>query len=369
MKVIYIRGESNPNERRTPITPQDAERLIEMGAQVKVSTSQGRCFSDDAFREVGCVVEAAESWREPGIGAGEEKPADTLTIGIKVPALDGKPMRGAHLFFAHQYTRNRILLEKPTATHMLNALRKGGGVHYDMEFLADENGARITAFSTIAGFVGTAIAIVRTCEKVRGDAGPGTLYAIPTSTAVLRESAEREIAHTRPLKIAVISPSGACGKGACALLSALGLEWTAIGHRDLGIRVSDDDLFDFDLLINCMAVDEATPAILSPPTDARPVRLAVVADIGCETNDNNPIRLRDGLSSLDAPFLLKDMGGGRVCDILAVDHLPALTPRESSEEVSRQLFPLLSNYISGSDLDIPWVRARELFERSICLLK
>lgn len=363
MKTIFIRGESNPNERRAPITPEDAGRLVERGCRVKVSSSRSRIFSDEDYANAGCIVEPGESWRSPA--------GDTLTVGIKIPALNVQPLFGEHLFFGHQYTRNRVLSEKPTATAMLNALRAGGGIHYDMEFLADESGAKITAFSTVAGYVGAAIGIARACLRVR-DAGNGDdapPYDIPTCTAALRERAAVEIAQTRPLDIGLIGPSGACGAGARELLSALGLTWTPIRHANLNADIGDEDLFAFDLLINCMAVDETTPKILSPSRCPRDARLSVIADIGCETNDNNPVLLRDGLSTLDAPFLARDRGDGRICDILSVDHLPALTPRESSEQVSKQLFPLLDNYISGSELDSPWQNARNIFHSSINKIK
>src|SRR5688572_26264617 len=64
MKHIWLRDELPDNDRRTPLTPQDAKKLIDAGFQVTVERSSKRVFLDDEYQVVGCTLVESGSWKE-----------------------------------------------------------------------------------------------------------------------------------------------------------------------------------------------------------------------------------------------------------------------------------------------------------------
>jgi saccharopine dehydrogenase (NAD+, L-lysine-forming) len=51
--------------------------------------------------------------------------------------------------------------------------------------------------------------------------------------------------------------------------------------------------------------------------------------------------------------------------VQAIDHLPTLLPRESSEEYSALLFPHLKNFLISDHPTATWVDALTIFEKSM----
>jgi hypothetical protein len=51
--------------------------------------------------------------------------------------------------------------------------------------------------------------------------------------------------------------------------------------------------------------------------------------------------------------------------VQAIDHLPTLLPRESSEEYSASLFPYLKNFLLSDHLPATWQDALKIFEKSM----
>jgi saccharopine dehydrogenase (NAD+, L-lysine-forming) len=47
MKHVWLRDELADNDRRTPLTPQDAKRLIDAGFRITVERSTKRVFTDE----------------------------------------------------------------------------------------------------------------------------------------------------------------------------------------------------------------------------------------------------------------------------------------------------------------------------------
>ena len=358
MKTIWVRGEVNPNERRAPLTPEDASRLIDRGYEVHVETAPKRVFSDSEYQRHGCIIEPRDTWRQ--------QRKDTVTLGIKLPELTGEPFYGEHVFYAHQYTKTRILHEKPTALKMLEGFTRGGGTHYDTEFLTDETGAKVPAFSTIAGKVGTVLAAILWSE-IEGprQAPPARLFTAPTQLDELLGRAHSGLNDCRRPSIALLGTRGQCGVGAVMVLNELGLDYTSLSRQSLLDPDVDHALSGYDIIVNCMAVDETTPKFLSPENIGSDSKLRIVSDIGCETNNNNPILLRGPLSSIDEP-IYEVPTNGRPVYVIAIDHLPAITPLESSQAFSSQMTPLLFSLLDGAKTP-PWINAQEVFLRALTL--
>jgi saccharopine dehydrogenase (NAD+, L-lysine-forming) len=64
LQHIWLRDETLDNERRTPLTPEDAKKLIEQGFVVHVERSSRRIFSDEEYENVGCQMVASGSWKD-----------------------------------------------------------------------------------------------------------------------------------------------------------------------------------------------------------------------------------------------------------------------------------------------------------------
>jgi saccharopine dehydrogenase (NAD+, L-lysine-forming) len=53
LKHIWLREETSDSERRTPLTPQDAGKLIERGFKITVEKSHKRVFPDEEYAKFG----------------------------------------------------------------------------------------------------------------------------------------------------------------------------------------------------------------------------------------------------------------------------------------------------------------------------
>lgn len=81
-------------------------------------------------------------------------------------------------------------------------------------------------------------------------------------------------------------------------------------------------------------------------------KLQVVVDVSCDaTNPHNPLPIyEDGESTFDVPaipVLVDDKPVG--VEVVAIDHLPTLLPREASESFCEQLMPSLLELQHVSD--------------------
>src|SRR5690606_3376384 len=78
----------------------------------------------------------------------------------------------------------------------------------------------------------------------------------------------------------------------------------------------------------------------------------------------NPLPIYSEITSMEEPaqqlrFTNNDLW------ITAIDHLPSLLPRESSEDFCQQLLPHLEQFLSGKIEDTPWERALSVFYRHL----
>ncbi|MEO0812419.1 MAG: saccharopine dehydrogenase, partial [Myxococcota bacterium] len=119
-----------------------------------------------------------------------------------------------------------------------------------------------------------------------------------------------------------------------------------------------DALLDFDVFVNCVLLGaEIPPFVTEAQIASHPSRkLSVVSDVSCDpTSPWNPIPLYDAITTVEKPVTA---GRGGI-DVVAIDHLPSLLPKESSEDYGEQLLPHLLSF--DSDADNVWQRAEHLF--------
>ncbi|GAB2850055.1 hypothetical protein GCM10027074_15980 [Streptomyces deserti] len=128
---LWLRHEARTTERRTPIVPHDARRLVESGVEVTVEESPQRIFPVAQYEAAGCRVAPAGSW--------VSAPAETVVVGLK--ELPGEPAElvHRHVYFGHAYKR------QPGAAGLLRRFAAGGGALLDLEYLVDAAASPLSA--------------------------------------------------------------------------------------------------------------------------------------------------------------------------------------------------------------------------------
>ena len=160
----------------------------------------------------------------------------------------------------------------------------------------------------------------------------------------------------------VIGAGGRVGSGALALAGDLNLGTTPWDIAETAIGGPFAEILEHDLLVNCVLsyrpiAPFVTPAMLTLHARA----LSVIADVSCDPyGDHNPLPLYDQCTTLAAPTIALH-GSPQPLHLIAIDHLPALLPLESSEDYGRQLLPVLLQL--GANEDGIWTRAAQLFRQ------
>ncbi|NQZ09620.1 MAG: hypothetical protein HRT35_20920 [Algicola sp.] len=142
---IWLRAETKPFERRTPLTPAGAKQLIDEGFKVTVEQSNDNIFSQDQYQQAGCDMVEQGSWQQADL--------DAIILGLKELPEAKHPLTHDHIYFAHCYK------EQQGWQDLLGRFKTGGGSLYDLEYLLDDNKRRVAAFGYWAGFAGAALAL------------------------------------------------------------------------------------------------------------------------------------------------------------------------------------------------------------------
>ena len=106
---------------------EHAAKLIAAGHTLTVESSLTRCVDDQQYKEVGCTIVPAGSWKTLA-------PANTLILGLKELDEESQgpahyPITHRHIYFAHCYKNQGGWKE------LLQRFVLGNGTLYDMEFL------------------------------------------------------------------------------------------------------------------------------------------------------------------------------------------------------------------------------------------
>ena len=349
---IWLRAETKPLERRTALTPQSAAALVEAGFSVTVERSGQSSFAEDDYKNAGCALVAQSTW--------VDAPDDAFIMGLKELPEDGTPLRHRHIYFAHAYK------EQAGWQNTLGRFTRGGGKLYDLEFLVDDTGRRVAAFGYWAGYAGAAVAVKTWCgQALDRDPVVPVLGDYPNRDALVaelqEELAEAKAAAGRAPTVLVIGALGRSGSGSVDLAKALGLETTEWDMEETRPGGPFDAVLEHDIFINCVLVFSSIPPFVTRETIARPGRaLRVVCDVSCDPfGDYNPVPLYTECTSFEDPAM-RLLDGEPPLDLVAIDHLPSMLPRESSEDFSAQLLPTLLE-LGEPDAGV-WGRALDVFK-------
>ncbi len=350
--TVWLRAETKSGEHRTPLTPSDAASLVEQGIAVHVEESAERIFADASYATAGCRIEAAGSWMTA--------PADVYVLGIKELPDEDTPLLHRHIYFGHAYKG------QAGASALLDRFVAGGGSLLDLEFLVDADGRRLAAFGYWAGFAGAALGVRQWAGRRRE--GPGFVMSAQKPVADRQElvgAVGNRLSligdEPRSPRAVVIGALGRCGRGATALFEALELTVQQWDVEETAAGGPFPQLLDFDLVVNTVLLGTPIPPFLTRAEIDRPDRrLSVIADVSCDPgNPGNPLPFYDRVTSFPEPAL-RVVGGDNPLDVIAIDHLPSLLPRESSIDFSAQLAPLLARLPRFDDA---WQRCAAYFEQ------
>jgi len=338
---IWLRREASPNEQRTPLVPADAATLTAEGTPVTVEESEHRAFSIDEYSAAGCRVVSGDSW--------PDAPPSEVILGLKEPPSQPSSLTHRHVFFGHAYKGQE------SGPALLRRFTAGGGTLLDLEYLTDETGRRVVAFGFWAGYVGAALAVLHHRGELEG----------PLSSMTRPELDGRLRGSRAGAKALVIGALGRSGRGACDALAVAGVpttEWDVDETRDL----DRSSLLDHDILVNTVfATEPGTPFLTPADLERGDRRLTVVSDVTCDvTSGCNRLPVNDKVTDWVEPVRRLHPGPPPL-DLLAIDNVPSLLPRESSTAFSIGLLPHLAAMPHDATI---WDRCLEQFHNARRLL-
>ena len=347
---LWLRAESKAGEERAPVTPAGVRRLLDAVVRLTVERSAQRVFADQEYAAAGAALAETGAWATA--------PTDVVVLGIKELPVDTAPLVHRHVYFAHAFK------EQQGWRDILGRFAQGGGTLLDLEYLQREDGRRVAAFGYWAGYVGAAVGVLAVAHLRAGAAGSLVALRPWASRARLIEACQAALDGAAPPSSIVLGAKGRSGSGAAALLSALGAPVTSWDLEETRAGGPFDAILAHELFVNAVLVMGAMPPFV---TRAQLVdaggrrRLRVIADVSCDPHSPyNPVPLYDDTTTMEQPTVRAIGGRGEVAplDVVAIDHLPSLLPRESSEDFAEQLLPHLLELERGSAV---WRGAEQVF--------
>ncbi|MFF4833609.1 saccharopine dehydrogenase [Streptomyces sp. NPDC001315] len=335
---LWLRHEVRTTERRTPIVPTDARRLVDSGVRLTVEESPQRIFPIEEYEAAGCRVAPTGSWVS-------QAPRDAVVIGLKELPDEPGELIHRHISFGHAYKR------QPGAAELLRRFAAGGGVLLDLEYLVDDDGRRLAAFGFWAGYLGAALAVLHQRGRL---AAP----LRPTEKEELDETL-RPAAGDEEFTALVVGALGRSGRGARTAFHAAGIEptnWDLAETRDLDRRA----LLHHDLMVNAvLATTPVPPFLREQDLDDTSRRLRTVCDVTCDVGSPlNVLPVYDRTTDWTDP--VRRLRKEPPFDLIAIDNLPSLLPRESSTDFSAALLPQLLEFSTGG----PWGRCLDRFHQA-----
>lgn len=350
---VWIRSESRSTERRAPVVPADVPILLDAGFEVTVEESPQRIFDVDEYAAAGASVVAQGAWTNA--------PHDAYVLGIKELPDEPASLRHRHIYFAHAFKGQE------DARRTLERFRRGGGRLLDIEYLTGEEGERVVAFGYWAGFVGAALGVLHLAGMLTAPLAPMDKYQLDAELEQAGKTGADQ------LLALVTGARGRSGRGAQRALMTAGLpttRWDRQETRDLHKQA----LLGHDLLVNCVVTHAPTTPFVEQADLDHERRLRVLADVTCDvTGPTNMLPVNTEVTTWQEP--VRRLHGGNPehhsapLEVIAIDNLPSLLPREASEGFSADLTPQLLGLVEDGGLSGPWRAASSAFDEAIAKLE
>lgn len=351
---LWLRAESKPQEQRTALTPQSAKQLLEAGFKVTIESSRQSIFSLDEYQNSGVETAPEGSW--------VNAPSNAIILALKELPEDKFPLCHQHIYFAHAYK------EQEGWQALLNRFTQGQGQLLDLEYLVDNNNRRIAAFGYWAGFAGAALGVMAWLNQQTKITPPlADISSYASQQVLLKELSNSLAKSSKKPKVLVIGAKGRSGSGAVALAKELGLEtvdWDIEETKKGGPFL---EILTMDILVNCVFInDDVPPFITKELLDDNNRTLATIVDVSCDPYGSyNPLPIYHQCTTFKSPCI-SIIAGDNPLNLIAIDHLPSLLPKESSEDYGQQLVQHLLTLNDQSQG--VWPKALDLFNNKTAAL-
>lgn len=362
-KILWLRDEVKKFEYRSALSPESAKALIQNGIEVIVEKSTNRIFHDKLFADMGCSLVEAGSWKT-------QAPKEAYILGLKELKEETLPLKHKHIYFAHAY-KNQNGTDK-----LLQRFKVGGGELLDLEYLVDKNSRRVAAFGYWAGFVGAAVGLeillkqflLQDLKNYQLISYKNQDHLLNHLKNLLQQVEDKKIIKTSLIKVLTIGANGRCGRGSRDLLKIFNIQPKLWGPQDTAGRGPFKEILDHHLLLNCVFIKKSIPPFLTTDfltQQSSDYKLQVISDVSCDpTGPYNPLPLYNKESTFKEPVHFLTYAN-RNLSLMAVDHLPSVLPKESSEDFSSQLLDPLISLFSDEGRGEVFTRAAKLFQEKI----
>jgi saccharopine dehydrogenase (NAD+, L-lysine-forming) len=333
---IWLRAETKPHEQRTALSPQGAKTLMDAGFKVTVECSSQNIFDDELYRQVNADLAPQGSW--------VNAPKQAIILGLKELPEDTFPLIHQHIYFAHAYK------DQSGWQDLLSRFKQGEGELFDLEYLVDAKQRRVAAFGYWAGFAGAALSVLAWANQQLNIEPPLADITSYQDKQLLLGDLEQTISNVinkpeknslkkpkdKP-KLLVIGAKGRSGKGAVDLAKALSLEVVEWDIAETKKGGPFEEIIEADIFINCVLINlDLPPFITKELLNKEERKLSVIVDVSCDPYGSyNPLPIYHQCTTFKTPCLRIE--NTKVLDLIAIDHLPSLLPKESSEDYGEQL--------------------------------
>ncbi len=373
-KIGIIKEGKIPIDKRVPITPVQAKHISDtFKVEIKVQSSDIRCFSDQDYKDAGIeVVESVEDC--------------DIILGVKEVQINDLIPKKTHFFFSH------TIKKQDYNQKLIRAIIDKRIRLVDWETLTNGNGNRIIAFGRWAGIVGAYNGIWTYGKRYN-------LFNIRRAHECFDlEDLKTEFPKVKlpAVKIA-ITGGGRVAKGAIEVLDGIGIRrvtphdflverfneptFTVLNSRDYNKHAQgkefqrnefhehpenfEGDFLKFakvtDLLIASAFWNPAAPVLFRrEDVLEHHFGIRVIADITCDIEGSIPSTKKP--STIEDPIYdynpednsveeaVSDEGN---ITVMAIDNLPCELPRDASESFGDQLIEnVLPHLLNGDEKDI-----------------
>lgn len=359
MIIGLSRERKNPPDNRVALSPIQCVALQQRYPQIKVfvEASPTRCFSDDAYREV-------------GIDVVEDLSHCDVIFNIKEVPSEALIAQKTYFFFSH------TIKKQPYNRTMLQTILQKNITLIDYEVLRYETGARVLGFGRYAGVVGTYNGLL-VYGKKHGLFSLTPAHLSKNYADILTQLLRVNLPNIR----IAVTGGGRVSQGALDLLRALQIrevtpnQYLHVRYDEpVFVQLNSPDLYVHptltqwdtqhfykhhgeyrsqfkgyaectDLLVNGIYWTEDLPRLFEAGDTADKEKFAptVIADISCDVEGSVPITYK--ATSIADPVIGWSRGNQSPCeaytkdsiDVMAVGNLPNELPRDASEEFGEML--------------------------------
>jgi len=363
---VYIRKELNENEKRTIIVPSDIKKLKNNNFKIYIESSDNRIYENNLYENSGAIVTYLK-WYDDYF-------KNALIIGLKDFEDYHMLQNHIHIYFSHSY-KNQY-----NSSIILNSFKMSSSLIYDLEYFKNKSGKRLISFGFYAGYVGGSLGIMQYYNKKNHNRnisnlkywyskksikdeliqlinedniknGDNNLLNKYTTISKNKNKNNNNNNNNNNIKIGIIGPKGNCGNGVIDLLNSLGIEYINITKDNINLF----KLNEFDILFNCILLEKNYNNVwFNKETIFR--KNIIIVDISCDfTKENNPIQIYDKNTTFKDPVY----NYNKYVDIIAIDNLPSLLPKDSSDYFSEKFSKLLIEY--RKDSNYYWKNNKKVF--------